>query len=148
TSFVLLPEDADIRVDIAFWSLALFCTCMVCHGELSRARPTPRFLTAYYLVIALAGACGGLFVAVLAPCVFDSFAELPVGVLLLFVLMLLTLLTEARGQTRRTRLLYGLTTVLYIVAMTGGWLYVAWESEEDDTIIARTRNFYGVLKVT
>jgi spermidine synthase len=148
TSFVLLPEDADIRVDIAFWSLALFCTCMVCHGELSRARPAPRFLTAYYLVIALAGACGGLFVAVLAPCVFDSFAELPVGVLLLFVLMLLTLLTEARGQTRRTRLLYGLTTVLYIVAITGGWLYVAWESEEDDTIIARTRNFYGVLKVT
>jgi spermidine synthase len=148
TSFVLLPEDADIRVDIAFWSLALFCACMVCHGELSRARPVPRFLTTYYLLIALAGVCGGLFVAVLAPHVFDSFAELPGGVLLLFVLLLLTLLTEERGQTQRTRLIHGCATVLYIVAVTGGLLYVAWESEEDDTIMMRMRNFYGVLTVT
>jgi hypothetical protein len=66
TSFVLLPEDADIRVDIAFWSLALLCACMVCHGEISRARPAARFLTAYYLLIALAGVCGGLFVGVLS----------------------------------------------------------------------------------
>src|SRR5262249_58288790 len=29
-----------------------------------------------------------------------------------------------------------------------GLRYVLWESEEDDTIIARTRNFYGVLTVT
>ena len=121
---------------------------MVCHGELSRARPAARFLTAYYLLIALAGVCGGLFVGVLAPRVFDSFAELPVGVLLLFVLMLLTLLTAERGQTRRARLIHGWTTGLYIVAVTGGLLYVAWESEEDDTIIMRTRNFYGVLTVT
>jgi SAM-dependent methyltransferase len=148
TSLVLLPEDAEIGVDIGFWSLALFCACMVCHGELSRARPAPRFLTAYYLLIALAGVCGGLFVGVLAPRVFDSFAELPVGVLLLFVLMLGTLLTEARGQTRRTRVIHGLTTVLYLVAVTGGLLYVAGESEEEDTILTRTRNFYGVLKVT
>jgi hypothetical protein len=148
TSFVLGPEDANIRVDIAFWSLALFCACMVCHGELSRARPAARFLTAYYLLIALAGVCGGLFVGVLAPRVFDSFAEMPAGVLLLFVLMLLTLLTAERGQTRRARLIHGLTTVLYMVAVTGGLLYVAWESEEEDTIIMRTRNFYGVLTVT
>jgi len=148
TSFVLLPEDADIRVDIVFWSLALFCACMVCHGELSRARPAPRFLTAYYLLIGLAGVCGGLFVGVLAPRVFNSFAELPVGVLLLFVLMLLMLLTAERGQTRRARLLHGLTIGLYMVAVTGGLLYVAWESEEDDTIMMRTRNFYGVLTVT
>jgi hypothetical protein len=55
TSFVLLPEDTDVRIDIGFWSIALFCACMVCHGELSRAKPAPRFLTAYYLVMALAG---------------------------------------------------------------------------------------------
>jgi predicted O-methyltransferase YrrM len=103
---------------------------------------------AYYLLIAVAGVCGGLFVGVLAPHAFDSFTELPVGVLLLFILMLLTLLTAERGQTRRARLIHGLTIGLYIVAVTGGVLYVAWESEEDDTILMRTRNFYGVLTVT
>src|SRR4029450_11863632 len=60
------------------------------------------------------------------------------------VLMLLTLVTARRGA----RLIHGLTTVLYIVAVTGGVLYVAWESEEDDTILMRTRKFYGVLTVT
>jgi hypothetical protein len=148
TSFVLLPEDTDVRIDIGFWSTALFCACMVCHGELSRAKPAPRFLTAYYLLIALAGVCGGIFVGVIAPRVFDSFLELPLGVLLFFLLMLVTLLTAERRQTRRDRCLHGLTIVLYVVAVVGGLLYVAWESEEDDTIMARTRNFYGVLKVT
>jgi hypothetical protein len=131
TSFVLGPEDADIRVDIGFWSLTLFCTCMVCHGELSRARPAPRFLTAYYLLIALAGVSGSLFVGVLAPRIFDAFTELPVGMLLLFVLMLGTLLTDTHDPTRRTRLLHGLTIVLYLGAVIGGLLYVAWESEEE-----------------
>jgi hypothetical protein len=147
TSFVLLPEDTDVRIDIGFWSLALFCACMVCHGELSRARPAPRYLTAYYLMIALAGAGGGLFVGVIAPRVFRTFVELPIGALLLFLLILVTLLTDTPRQTRRERLRRGLISALYIVAVAGGLLYVVWERDEDETIIARTRNFYGVLKV-
>jgi hypothetical protein len=31
--------------------------------------------------------------------------------------------------------------------VAGGLLYVVVAHDEDDTIIARTRNFYGVLKV-
>jgi spermidine synthase len=148
TSFVLLPEDTDVRIDIGFWSTALFCACMVCHGELSRAKPVPRFLTVYYLVMALAGVCGGIFVGVIAPRVFNSFIELPLGALLFFLLMLVTLLAAQRRQTRRDRIIHGLIVALYIVAVVGGLLYVVWESEEDDTIMARTRNFYGVLTVT
>jgi len=148
TSFVLLPEDTDVRIDIGFWSTALFCACMVCHGELSRAKPVPRFLTAYYLMIALAGMCGGIFVGVIAPRVFNAFIELPLGVLLFFLLLLVTLLTAQPHLTRRGRIIHGMVVVLYIVAVVGGLLYVVWESEEEDTIIARIRNFYGVLTVT
>jgi hypothetical protein len=149
TSFVLLPEDTDVRIDIGFWSAALFCACMVCHGELSRAKPAPRFLTSYYLMIALAGVCGGIFVGVIAPRVFHSFLELPLGVLLFFLLLLMTLLTAQRRQTqRRERYIQGLIVALYTVAAVGGLLYVVWSSAEDDTILARTRNFYGVLTVT
>jgi hypothetical protein len=148
TSFVLSPEDTDVRIDIGFWSTALFCACMVCHGELSRARPAPRFLTTYYLMIALAGVCGGVFVGVIAPRLFSSFLELPLGVLLFFCLILVTLLTAQPRQTRRHRSLHGLLVALYIVAVVGGLLYVVWESEADETILARSRNFYGVLTVT
>ena len=58
-----------------YWALplyagGLFVCAMVCHGELSRLRPHPRYLTSFYLMLALGGAIGGLFVAVIAPASF------------------------------------------------------------------------------
>src|SRR5205823_5426565 len=94
------------------------------------------------------GVCGGVFVGVIAPRVFHSFSELPLGALLFFLLLLVTLLTAQRRQTRRDRYIHGLIVALYSVAVVGGLLYVFWASEDDDTIIARSRNFYGVLTVT
>jgi hypothetical protein len=56
----------------------LFLGCMVCHGELYRLRPRPERLTAYYLAIALGGALGGMFVALVAPALFRTFLETPI----------------------------------------------------------------------
>jgi SAM-dependent methyltransferase len=61
---------------------------MVCHGELYRLRPDPRHLTAFYLTIAVGGALGGLFVAVIAPAVFPGFWEVPLGLLFCLLLFL------------------------------------------------------------
>jgi len=61
----------DFRV-LPLFALALFVCCMVCHGELSSLRPSARYLTSYYLTIAAGGAAGGLFVAVLAPLLFNA----------------------------------------------------------------------------
>ena len=46
---------------------ALFVCCMVCHGELSRRRPHPRYLTQFYLMVSVGGALGRIFVALAAP---------------------------------------------------------------------------------
>ena len=58
---------------------ALFVCCMVCHGELSRRRPHPRYLTQFYLMVSVGGALGGLFVAFLSPRLFRDYLELPVA---------------------------------------------------------------------
>jgi hypothetical protein len=60
---------------VAAHTFALFAVCMVCHGELARAKPGPRHLTAFYLMISAGGAAGGLLVAVVAPRVFNGFWE-------------------------------------------------------------------------
>ena len=52
---------------------------MVCHGELARSRPSPHYLTAFYLAIAAGGALGGVFVALIAPNIFTEFNEYPMG---------------------------------------------------------------------
>jgi hypothetical protein len=75
----------QIAVDLG----GLFAVCMVCHGELARSRPSPRYLTAFYLTIAAGGAIGGAFTALLAPRIFTELDELPLalsaGCILVFV---------------------------------------------------------------
>jgi hypothetical protein len=64
---------------------------MVCHGELVRLKPASRYLTSFYLMVALGGATGGVFVALIAPHLFNAFLEYQFGLwtsaFLLFVVL-------------------------------------------------------------
>jgi len=56
--------------------LGLFAvTALVLHGRLAALRPSPSHLTEYYLWMALGGALGGVFNAIVAPVLFDSVLE-------------------------------------------------------------------------
>ncbi|MCF3652169.1 fused MFS/spermidine synthase [Synoicihabitans lomoniglobus] len=56
---------------------ALAVAGLICHGELFRSRPQPRYLTLFYLTISAGGALGTLIVAVLSPYWFDHNIDLP-----------------------------------------------------------------------
>jgi spermidine synthase len=60
----------------------LFVAAMVCHGELARSRPASARLTEYYLWIALGGALGSGFNALLAPVLFSWVVEYPLALAL------------------------------------------------------------------
>ena len=72
----------DLRVVIALFALALFNCCMVCHGELVRLKPHPRYLTGFYVIVSLGGAMGGVFVGLVAPNLFRAYYEFPLGLIL------------------------------------------------------------------
>lgn len=55
---------------------------LLCHGELASRRPPASHLTAFYLALAVGGAAGGLFNALLAPTLFDRVVEYPLGLVL------------------------------------------------------------------
>jgi hypothetical protein len=57
--------------------MAFFLTAMVAHRTLYQARPGPRYLTEFYLWMALGGALGGLSAALIAPKVFSEVFEYP-----------------------------------------------------------------------
>ncbi|MFZ3333499.1 MAG: hypothetical protein WA197_22865 [Candidatus Acidiferrales bacterium] len=77
---VLLSLDtAPIVRQIWMLSLVLFACCMVCHGELVRLKPHPKYLTRFYLLISAGGAAGGVFVALIAPQIFGGFWEFHCG---------------------------------------------------------------------
>jgi len=69
------PLEFRIPPQIAAYSLMLACACLVCHGELARLRPEAAKLTQYYLLIALGGVLGALFVSVVTPVVFSDVWE-------------------------------------------------------------------------
>ncbi len=83
--------NVPIKVMVPLFGMGLFTCCMVCHGELARLKPHPRYLTHFYLMIAAGGAVGGLLVGLVAPYFFRALYELQLGLaacalLTLFVL--------------------------------------------------------------
>ncbi len=73
-----------------FLSLVFF-GCLLCHADLADARPSPRYLTQFYLWLSIGGALGGIFNSLVAPLVFNSLLELPI------TLLALAFLIHARG---------------------------------------------------
>jgi hypothetical protein len=85
-----LFQDAELPIvwQVVVFAATLFVGCMVCHGELYRLKPHPRQLTSFYLMIAAGGAAGGLFVALVAPVLFNNFHEVHLSLAFLGALML------------------------------------------------------------
>ena len=85
--------------------VAFFLLALGCHMALARTRPEPALLTEFYLWIALGGALGGLFNAIVAPIAFTSVVEYPLAIVGAI------LLGGASGATRRAPLVASVATV-------------------------------------
>jgi len=135
--------EIDMPVQIIVYSSTLFICCMHCHGELVRAKPHPRYLTLFYLAVAAGGAVGGFFVAIVAPAVFVGFWEYHVALAGTCLLTVFCWLRGTRGIVRPLLLLFPLAASLVLVAALFNLA-----AKKDEDVIFRTRNFYGVLRVT
>ena len=71
-----------LRLIVGLHLALIFVVAMVCHGELSKDRPDPRYLTEFYLWLAVGGAMGGVFNALIAPVAFHYIIEYPVAIVL------------------------------------------------------------------
>lgn len=59
--------------------LAFFAAALVCHGRLAQSRPSAHQLTEFYVWMSAGGAVGGLFNTLIAPLIFVTTAEYPLG---------------------------------------------------------------------
>jgi hypothetical protein len=122
---------------------ALFIACMVCHGELAKRKPHPRYLTLYFLMVSLGGAIGGLFVALIAPRIFPNYWEMPIAIAGLSVLIAIVLSYDDDGVPRPL----AVRAALLIVALSFGVYLARLERRANEEYILSARNFYGVLRV-
>ena len=127
--------------------ISLFVSCMVCHGEVARLKPHRNYLTLFYLCVAAGGAVGGIFVGIVAPNIFSSYVELPLGFALALSLLLISLFREKTaffpGATlKNSRIVIGVLSVMAILQF-GLDVY-----NETTSFQLQARNFFGVVRVS
>lgn len=133
--FINVPLTKPVMwIAIACNLAAFFIIAMVCHGELAKTRPAPKYLTVFYLWMSVGGVLGGVFNAVIAPLIFRLVIEYPI---VLALSALLVFNRVAAPETGKGRLLqYGLD--LGLPVLLGGltfWLTVEWPLHNIDVSI-------------
>ena len=138
--------SVPIRVMVPLFTMGLFTCCMVCHGELARLKPDPRYLTHFYVMIAAGGALGGLLVGLLAPHLFNGIYEMPLGLVACAALVVWVLRQDAELKWfQRWRQPAPIVAAVLTVALA---VFVGLQIR--DTVRASremVRNFYGALRV-
>ncbi len=147
-------EERNVHFTIEFLVSfgAMFFGCMVCHGEVAKLRPSPKYLTIYYLMLSAGGALGGLFVSLVAPVIFEKYFEWGVSLELVIFASLIAL-TRAFvliliGYPKLR--LWIAAPIIVEIAMVGGSFYWIWEKGlvfDRTSVIATGRNFYGAIRV-
>jgi hypothetical protein len=127
----------SLQISVPFFCIGLLVCCLFCHGELALRRPATTYLTSYYLLVALGGALGAIFVGMVAPHIFSGIYEFPIALVLTALLAMVMLWPQ--GWLVR---LFWAAAAIALVFVTVRNI----SSYQRDTIV-RMRSFYGPLRV-
>lgn len=139
TGFMLTKGIGPAPVEgwVVFWLFSLSAAgSFLCNGLIHENRPSQRF-TFFYLVLALGGALGGLFVTIVAPILFLRPSEFIVVSSILLVLGLMPLVTRKDV----------LSTLIVLLVVLSPVMGLAFKQSRDESTgmlhIRRFRNLYG-----
>jgi len=137
----------NLSVQLSVYLAALFTACMIAHGELRLARPEPSHLTTFYLTIAGGGAVGGIFVALAAPRIFTEFNEYPIGLAATCLLGLAGWMRAgAWSMWTKHNIMVRIPLMALLIGGLGGVIAINLSGAQP--IVAKWRNFYGILHIT
>lgn len=77
-TMILEASEAALIIPLTLLNLIVFfAASLMCHAELAEDRPKAEHLTEFYFYVSLGGVLGGVFNALIAPTLFNSFFEYP-----------------------------------------------------------------------
>jgi hypothetical protein len=126
-----------MQISVPLFCSALFVVCLFCHGELVQRKPAARYLTSFYLFIALGGALGAVSVGLLAPHMLSGIYELPI--VLLLAAFLGTVVLWVEGWSAR------IFWSSIAVALCAALIFNIRTTRQG--AVAMMRNFYGALRI-
>lgn len=126
-------SSLKLQVAVPLYFTGMFVACMVCHGELARLKPDPRYLTRFYLMISVGGALGAVLVAIAAPLLLQGYFELGLALVVLSALL--------------PQRLTGLARVAGFAAVAATvWFVVQGAKDYSSDVRVMERDFYGVVR--
>ena len=136
------PIWIHVFVDLA----TLFVCLMILHGELADSKPVHSALTKFYLALAIGGAAGGVFVALIAPQLFRTYAEFPLVLALAGLIAAIRCYQSIHPPFHSMSLLQRSSLVGLTVAVIAPLATFDLGKPKDFQVALR--NFYGVLKIS
>ena len=136
-----------IKRQIAGYLTSVFAIFMVCHGELARLRPHPKYLTGFYLMTSVGGVLGGLFVGLIAPRVFNANYEYSIALVLALVAAFIGLARDREFFVHRIPWRLGWVAIVAAILFAGSYALDEGFKIVQGSRLA-VRNFYGALRVT
>jgi spermidine synthase len=127
----------NLKWAIPVFLAALFSCCMVCHGELAQTKPAASHLTGFYLTTSAGGVLGGLFVALLSPRLFNTYAELPI--------LMVACALLATGLLWKNSLPIRLGLGAFTLGLCAYVMVHKHRADEGSRV--QVRSFYGTLEV-
>jgi hypothetical protein len=140
-------EEVPLVQQILVYSLTFFAACMTCHGELARAKPSPKYLTLFFLTVAAGGALGGIFVALAAPVLFTGYWEYHLSLAGAGAVALAVMFFDSRSPLYQGKPLWVwvFSLSIYTGLIAALLSSVVWDTSDT---LAASRSFFGVLRVT
>lgn len=129
-------ESLDLYYAAPLYALGMFLACMFCHGELYRLRPTPRYLTTFYLMVSVGGALGALLIAIIAPLMLKGYFEM--GLTLIACTMLVAWSAMALHRAA--------VVAAFVVVCVTSWFVMDNIRDYSRDMRVMVRNFYGVVR--
>ncbi|HEV3386052.1 MAG TPA: fused MFS/spermidine synthase, partial [Gemmata sp.] len=97
--FVFLSSiNFGIGIVLLIHLLTFFAAALMCHYELARDRPSPQFLTEFFLLMSVGGVLGGIFNSLLAPLIFPHAYEY--RIVLILACMMVPRLSEMEASEK------------------------------------------------
>jgi SAM-dependent methyltransferase len=110
---------------LGFHILVLFAGALLCHTALASRRPDTQHLTEFYFWVALGGALGGIFTAVVAPFVFKTVVEYPL------LVAMVAFFRQRRDSDEKIDLFDWIYPAVLGLLIAAAWYALRWAMVDD-----------------
>jgi spermidine synthase len=101
--FLMISEvKPGTGLELLLYNLTFFAAALMCHYELARDRPSPKYLTTYFLIMSFGGVLGGIFNSLVAPLVFTHAYEFPLA--LIFACLMVPKLNPLENDPKESKM--------------------------------------------